>query len=316
MGHHHDHDHKHNHKHDHSHHGHHHAPTQFNFAFILAIVLNGLFVIAEAFYAYQANSMSLLADAGHNLGDVLGLIMAWVAMLLLAKKATEKYSYGFKRTTILAAIGNAACLIAATLIIIYESVSKLLHPQPVHEIQIMIVAAIGIFVNGGTALLFVKGQDDLNIKAAFLHLMYDALISIGVVVTGAIVLWTHLTIFDPLVGLAIAATIFYGSWGLLRNSLDLILDAVPYNVNRDQVQAYFDNLPPVREVHHLHIWSLSTKEVALTAHLVAPDGLSDQQLHQIHDDLAQQFKIAHATIQVERGESRDNGCVNVCEHKS
>lgn len=307
MEHHHKNDHPHDHSHSHSH-GHHHAPQQFSFAFILAIVLNAAFVVIEVIYAYSANSMSLLADAGHNLGDVLGLVMAWVAMLLLAKKATERYSYGLKRTTILAAMANSLLLIAAAIIIFYESCGKIMHPQPVHEIQVMVIAAIGIFINGGTALLFAKGQDDLNIKAAFMHLAYDALISLGVVITGAAILWTGWTLLDPIVGLAIGAMILYGSWGLMRDSVNLIMDAVPHNIHRSAVENYLKNLEYVKELHHLHIWGLSTNESALTAHLVVPTGLTDQQLHNIHDQLAQQFKIAHATIQVERGDSEQGCC--------
>ncbi len=287
---------------------HHHAePTQFNVAFIIAIILNLGFVIIEALYAYNANSTSLLADAGHNLADVLGLIMAWAAMLLLSKKATDKYSYGFKRTTILAAIANTFFLIITTVIIFYESISKILHPQHIHEIQVMVIAAIGIMVNGGTALLFTKGQDDLNIKAAFLHLAYDALVSIGVVITGAIILWTGWYRLDPIVGLIIAIFILYGAWGVMRDSVNLILDAVPITVNREAVETFLVNYSGITEVHHVHIWGLSTKETALTAHVVAPAGFSDDGLHDIHRQLAEQFNIHHATIQVEQG-GKESGC--------
>tara|TARA_R110000868_G_scaffold158036_4_gene385922 strand:+ start:90035 stop:90928 length:894 start_codon:yes stop_codon:yes gene_type:complete len=284
------------------HHHHHHA-DQFNFAYGLAVGLNLAFVIIEAFYALHANSASLLADAGHNLGDVLGLAMSWGAMLLLKRQATQKYSYGFKRTTILAALMNAIILVAATVLIVVESIHRLLHPVAVHEATVMIVAAVGIAINGGTALLFMKGQhDDLNVKGAFLHLAYDAVISLGVVITGALVLWTQKTWLDPLVGLIIAAMILWGTWSLLRNATDLILDAVPHNVDRQAVENYLKNISGVSDMHHLHIWGLSTQEVALTVHLIAPQGLSDQELHNVHLALEKEYHIHHATIQVEQGE--------------
>lgn len=297
----HSHDHSHDHSHEHSHsHGHHHTPQEFNTAFLIAIALNFIFVIVEVMFAYRANSMSLLADAGHNLGDVLGLIMAWVALVLLAKKASDKYSYGFKRTTILAAIGNAVFLIATTILIFYESLHKILHPQVIRELQVMVVAAFGIAINGGTAFLFAKGQDDLNIKAAFLHLAYDAVMSLGVVLTGAVVLWTGWQVLDPIVAFVIAGFILYGAWGLLRDSVDLILDAVPTHINQETVKNFFSNYPGIQEVHHIHIWGLSTKEVALTAHLVVPAGMRDDMLHDLHHILSHEFGIQHATIQSEK----------------
>lgn len=288
------------------HHHHEHSLQKFNLAFIIAIVLNAAFVVIEAIYAYSAHSTSLLADAGHNLGDVLGLMMAWVAMLLLAKKATDKYSYGFKRTTILAAIVNALLLIITTFVILYESLEKLLHPHAVNELQVIIVAAIGIVINGATALLFAKGQHDLNIKAAFLHLAYDALISVAVVITGIIIWWTGWLIVDPIVGLLIAVTIFYGAWRLLRDSVNLIMDAVPHNIDQEKITHFLVQYPGVKECHHLHIWGLSTNETALTTHLVMPNGISDAELDDLHQQLAKQFAIHHATIQVERGEQ--DGC--------
>ncbi|MBL4647607.1 MAG: cation transporter [Gammaproteobacteria bacterium] len=293
------------HSHDHSHH---HAPKKFTSAFAVAVGFNLLFVVIEAFYALTAHSTSLLADAGHNLGDVLGLIMSWAAMQLLATKATEKYSYGFKRTTILAALFNALILLATTGLIIYESIDKLIHPVAVNEVTVMIIAAIGIAINGGTALLFMKGQDDLNIKSAFLHLAYDALISLGVVIAGGLILWLGWQWLDPLVGLFIAAIILFGTWGLLRKSIDLILDAVPHNVSRDAVESYLSAVPDIQALHHLHIWSLSTQDIAMTVHLIAKNGISDQQMHTIHHDLAQHFQINHATIQVEKGDDCHDAC--------
>lgn len=308
MGHHHH--HGHNHGHDHHHHQ---APQSFTLAFALAVGLNLTFTLIEAVYALLANSMSLLADAGHNLADVLGLVLAWGAMWLLSKKASDKYSYGFKRTTILAAITNALILVGTTIAIAIESIHKLLEPTVVNEKIIIIVALIGIFVNGGTALLFSKGQDDLNIKAAFLHLAYDALISLGVVITGIIIYYTHWLWLDAIVGLGIAVAILTGTWSLLRQSVDLILDAVPENIDRQAVQDYLLQHPNVSAVHDLHIWGLSTQEIAMTAHLVVPNNdLSDAKMHAIHIELAKKFHIKHATLQTEQSSDADCARSEAC----
>jgi len=285
------------------HHGHdhvHHAPQSFNLAFGLAVGLNLAFTLIEAIYAIMANSMSLLADAGHNLGDVLGLVLAWGASYLLTKPATMRYSYGYKRTSILAAIVNALLLVATCSIIGYESIYKLFHPTIVHEKIVMIVAFIGIFINGGTALLFMRGQEDLNIKGAFLHLAADALVSFGVVIAGFIILKTKAYWVDPIVGLGIVAIILFSTWGLLKKSLDLIMDAVPHNIDRQGVEAYLNAIEGVTKIHDVHIWGLSTNETALTAHIVAPNTRFDNELYtKINDDLYHQYKIAHVTLQVE-----------------
>lgn len=298
----------HSHGHGHSHgpggHSHAHAvPESFNLAFALAVSLNLLFTLIEAGYAIFAHSMSLLADAGHNLGDVFGLVLAWGASWLLTKSATERYSYGYKRTTIIASIINAFMLVAASAIIAYESIIKLFHPAIVDEKIVIIVATIGILINGSTALLFMRGQkEDLNIKAAYLHLAADALISIGVVIAGVIILLTKQFWVDPIVGLIIVITIVMGTWQLLRQSLDLLLDAVPHHINYTGVNQYLAKLPGVKTVHDLHIWGLSTREVALTAHLVMPEkALSDEEQVKIHHDLKHDFGINHVTIQVEKG---------------
>lgn len=311
MSHKHEHEHEHDHKHSHSHggHGHHHAPTTFNGIFAIAIILNLAFTLGEAFYAFVAHSMSLLADAGHNLGDVFGLLMAWGASWLATKSANEKYSYGYKKTTILVALANALLLVLASALIIYESINKLLHPVVVTESIIIVVALIGIAVNGGTALLFVKGsKEDLNIKSAFLHLAADALVSVSVVVAGIIILFTHWLWVDPLVGLLIVVTILWGTWGLLRQSIDLILGAVPHTVSAKKVRAYLNTLSGVTAVHDLHIWALSTQEVALTAHLIMPERfLTDAEYAEINHILHEDFNIQHVTLQIEKGEA-DNPC--------
>lgn len=311
-------DHGHGHHHDHSHgHGHHHhvPESASNRAFFLATGLNFIFVIAETIYALMANSMSLLADAGHNLGDVFGLGMAWAASWLLTKPSNKQYSYGYKKTTILAALANALLLTLATGIIAYESILRLLHPAPITEKIIMIVAGLGILINGSTALLFIKNsKDDLNLKSAFVHLASDALLSLGVVITGAVVLFTHWLWLDPLVGLLIAIAILVGTWGLMRDSVNLILAAVPRHIPEEKVRQYLGEIPGVTAVHDLHIWGLSTREVALTAHLVMPKKtLSDHDFHEINDHLKDHFKINHATLQVERG-TIENPCgqVEVC----
>lgn len=300
-----------NHKHHHHEHSHaQHAPASFNLAFGIAVGLNLLFTIFQVIYAFVASSMGLLADAVHNFGDVFGLVLAWGASILLTLPARKRYSYGFKRTTILAALTNAIILVATSAIIAFESVYKLLNLTEVNGKIVIIVAFIGIFVNGGTALLFMRGaHDDLNIKGAFLHLLSDALISIGVVVGGIIILYTGKMWVDPLIGLMIVAIILWGTWGLLSNSVSLILDAIPHHIDQDAVEDYLKSIPGVATVHDLHIWGLSTKEVALTAHLVMPTSmLTDADHDEINLALKQNFRIDHVTIQVEKG-SQDYACL-------
>lgn len=300
--------------HDHHHPDHHHSITTFNKAFAIAVILNLVFTVIEATYGILTNSMGLLADATHNLSDVLGLLMAWGASWLLKRSPTEKYSYGFKKTTILATLGNALLLVLTSAIIIYESVNKLLHPAVLDETTIIIVAFIGIVINGGTALLFMRGQNDINIKGAFLHLAYDALISVGVVIAGVAILFTKWLWLDPLVGLMIVIAILWGTWDLLRHSVDLILGAVPHGIDQNAVKHYLNNLNGVEAVHDLHIWGLSTQETALTAHLVMPTGyLSDNDFEKINHHLQHHFKINHVTLQVEQGSSHNPcGQVHVC----
>ncbi len=294
------------HNHDHSdgghHHHHHHAPSNFNLAFALATLLNLAFTAIETGYAIYAKSMSLLADAGHNFSDVLGLLMSWAASWLLTRHANERYSYGYKKTSIIAALLNAVLLVAASAIIIYESINKLLHPTVVNETIIIIVAVIGIFINGGTALLFMRGRnDDLNIKSAYWHLASDAVISIGVVIAGIVIAMTGWLWLDPAVGIVIVLTILIGTWGLLRDSVNLILDAVPTNIDLPAIRNYFTQLEGVQAVHDLHIWGLSTRDVALTAHLVMPEkSLTDEDYATINQTLKTRFNIQHATIQVEK----------------
>lgn len=289
---------------DHHHHEHS-TPQSFNAAFACAVVFNFIFVLVEVFYASRASSMGLFADAAHNLGDVLSLLLAWGANFLLRRQAKQNYSYGYKRGTILAALLNASILVASSALIAYESVYKLFHLHAVQGDVIISVAAVGILINGGTALLFMRSaHDDLNIKGAFLHLAYDTLISFAIVLTGILIYYTGKMWIDPLVGLLVVLSILWGTWGLLRDSINLILDATPHHINFAQVKNFLAQLPHVAAVHDLHIWGLSTRETAMTAHLV----LETQQETQIDYDfinheLKAQFKINHVTIQVEMQDS-------------
>ena len=287
-------------------HTHDNTPENFNLAFAIAVGLNFSFVIIEIVYALTANSMSLLADAGHNFGDVFGLVLAWGASWLLTRKASERYSYGFKKTSVLAALINALILVATSALIAYESVLKLLsNAHEVNEHVVVVVALIGLVINGGTALLFMRGRhSDLNIRGAFLHLAYDALISIGVVTTGLVILWGGWEWLDPVVGLLIVVAILLGTWELLRDSVNLMLDAVPAHIDQAGVENYLRSLEHVKDVHDLHIWGLSTKEVAMTAHLVTSESrLKDTDYKLIHKELLKRFHIHHPTIQVESGDS-------------
>ena len=272
-------------------------------AFAIAVVINLAFTVAEALFALLSHSSSLLADAGHNLGDVLGLGLAWGAHWLQAKKPVERFSYGYKRTSILAAFLNAVILIATSIMIAVHAVDGLLYPSPVTEKIVVIVALVGVFMNGGTALLFRHDHGDLNVKGAFLHLAYDALISLGVVVSAVAAYYTGWLWLDPVVGLLIVLTIFWGSWGLFRKSMDLILDAVPHAIDIQEVKNYLASWSGVEEVHDLHVWGLSTTETALTAHLCVPSRhLKDQEYWDMNAALSKRFGISHVTLQVERGE--------------
>lgn len=306
--HHHNHDdHSHDH-HGHSHAGHSHAPTSFGRAFIIGIALNTAFVAIEGAYGYWSNSVALLADAGHNLSDVLGLVVAWIAAVLVKRPATPRMTYGFRNASVLAALFNAVFLLVAVGAIGLEAIQRLIHPEPVAEKTVMIVAAIGILVNGATAMLFASGRKgDLNIRGAYLHMVADAAVSAGVVVAGLVILYTGWLWLDPLTSLAIVAVIVWGTWGLLRESMAMSLDAVPSAIEPDDVRAYLCGLPQVSAIHDLHIWPMSTTETALTAHLVTPDGNpGDAFLAATARELNSRFGIGHATLQIET--SSDMAC--------
>ena len=297
----HDHD-EHNHGHSHGH-GHSHAPASFGRAFAIGITLNTAFVVVEVVYGLLAHSLALVADAGHNLSDVLGLFLAWWATVLTRRVATSRYTYGLKRSSVLAALCNAVFLLVSVGAIAWEAVQRLRAPADVAAGTLIWVAAFGIVINGVTALLFMSGRKgDLNIRGAFAHMMADAVISAGVVVAGIVILFTHWFWLDPVVSLGLVAVIVYGTWDLLRDSLNLALDAVPEGVDAAAVQAYLLGVPGVSDAHHLHIWGLSTTEVALTVHLVLADPQGcDELLREINYELSERFRIGHATIQVESG---------------
>jgi len=295
--------HGHDHSHDHGHHGHHHAPASFDRAFAIGVGLNVAFVLAEILFGLRAHSLALVSDAGHNLSDVLGLSLAWAGSALARRSPTPRRTYGMRRFSILAALGNAAFLLVAVGAITVEAIARFYHPEPVASGSVMIVAAIGIVINTGTALAFMRGrQHDLNIRGAFLHMLGDAAASAGVVITGFLISLTSWFWLDPAVSLLLVALILWSTWGLARDSLDLALDAVPPGIDPERVSAVLRDLDGVMEVHDLHIWGMSTTDVALTAHLVRPcGGNEDAVLAEATRQLRVHFGIQHATIQLERG---------------
>jgi len=291
----------HGHAHHHGH-GHAHAPVDFTRAFVLGITLNTIFVVIEAGCGWYYGSLALLADAGHNLGDVAGLLLAWGATWAGKKRATTVHTYGWQRATILAACANALLLLVAMVWLSWEAISRFSAPAPAAGGVIMGVAGIGLLINAGTAWLFFRGSaGDLNIRGAFLHMVADALVSLGVVIAGALLWWQQWAWIDPVVSLIIVVVVLVGTWGLLRQSLRLLFDGVPHAVDAGAVATYLEKLPGVTAVHDLHIWGLSTSTVALTAHLIMPEGHpGDAFLRQCAHELQTRFTIGHATIQIEQ----------------
>ena len=285
----------------HDHHGHDHGPATYNRAFGIGIALNTLFVAVEAFYGWKIDSLALLADAGHNLSDVAGLLLAWGAAMAGRLRPDDRHTYGWKRASILAAFINAVLLLVAMGSLAWEAIDRLHSPQPIQGATIMVVAGIGIVINTVTALLFMKDSHDLNIRGAFLHMVADALVSAGVVVAGGLALWMGWNWLDPVVSLLIAAVIVVGSFGLFKQSVHLLFDGVPANVDLPAVRAWLLALPGVSRVHDLHIWAMGTSEVALTAHLVMPSGHPDDAfLQSLTHELHEHFDIDHVTVQVVR----------------
>jgi cobalt-zinc-cadmium efflux system protein len=288
-------------------HSHAHA-ANYDRAFAIGIALNVLFVLVEAFYGWMADSLALLSDAGHNLSDVLGLLLAWGGYYLARLRPSRSHTYGFGRATIMAALFNALLLLVAVGAIAWEAFDRLAHPVAIQGMTVIVVAAMGVLVNGVTAWLFMSGDhQDLNLRGAFLHMAADALVSVGVVAAGALFLWTGWFWLDPFISLLIALVILLGTWGLLRQALHLSLDGVPISVELEQVRTYLSGLPGVAAVHDLHVWAMSTSEVALTAHLVMPQGhAGDAFLCSVMQTLHDDFGIEHATIQIE---SDSESCV-------
>jgi cobalt-zinc-cadmium efflux system protein len=283
----------------------HHAAANYNRAFAIGAGLNLAFVGVEFAFGLWAHSVALLADAGHNLSDVLGLLLAWTAAYASTFGPNERRTYGLRRTSILAALANALVLLFATGGITWEAVQRFAQPAPVAGTTMMVVASVGVVVNGFTALLFFSGRgQDLNLRGAFLHMAADAGISLGVVVSGALIQWQGWTWIDPLTSLVIVAAILLSTWGLLRDSVNLALDAVPRGIDPVRVREYLEGLPGISDVHDLHIWGMSTTETALTVHLVKPDGrIDDVFLADVEHTLHARFGIMHPTIQVEQGDA-------------
>jgi cobalt-zinc-cadmium efflux system protein len=290
--------------HDHSRHraGHSHVPDNFGAAFAIGAALNTAFVVAELIFGYAANSLALISDAVHNLSDVIALLLAWGAAWLSRRQPTQRHTYGYRRASILAALFNSALLLVAVGGIVVEALNRLADPAPVAGLTVILVAALGVAVNGGTALLFMRGRHgDLNIRGAYLHMAADAGVSLGVVATAGVIVLTGWLWLDPAISLVIAAVVFWSGWGLARDSVNLALDGVPRDIELAEVRNYLAALQGVTEVHDLHVWAMSTSETALTAHLVRPGGSDDAFLHQVCAQLSHRFNIHHATLQVEAG---------------
>ena len=302
---HHQHDHA-GHSHDHGH-AHGHAPASFGKAFAIGIALNTALVVAEAVYGYIGNSTALLADAGHNLSDVLGLVVAWAASIAARRAPSGRFTYGLRASTILAALANAVFLLVATGAIGWEAILRLREPEPVAGVTVMVVAGIGILINGFTAMLFARGRkDDINIEGAYLHMAADAAVSLGVVVSAALIIWTGWLWLDPLTSLAICATILWSTTSLLRASVDMSMAAAPKGTDLAAIRTFLLARPGVSAIHDLHVWPISTTETALTCHLVIPTGVGDAFLMETAQLLKASFSIGHTTLQVET--HPDNGC--------
>ncbi|MGC0326133.1 cobalt-zinc-cadmium efflux system protein [Bradyrhizobium sp. USDA 326] len=296
--------------HDHGHghgHAHVHAPASFGMAFAIGISLNIALVVAEAIYGYVGNSTALLADAGHNLSDVLGLVVAWGASIAARRAPSGRFTYGLRASTILAALANAVFLLVATGAIGWEAILRLQQPEPVAGVTVMVVAGIGILINGFTAMLFARGRkDDINIEGAYLHMAADAAVSLGVVVSAALIIWTGWLWLDPVTSLVICATILWSTTSLLRGSIDMSMAAAPKGTDLAAIRAFLLARPGVSAIHDLHVWSISTTETALTCHLVMPAGSGDAFLMETAQLLKTSFRIGHTTLQVET--HPDNGC--------
>ena len=296
-------------------HDHSHSTTSFNAAFAVGIALNTAYVLFEVIFGFIGHSLALLADAGHNLSDVLGLLLAWGASAMAKSAPTKRRTYGLRGSSILAALFNAIFLLISVGAIVWEALRRFRAPTDVAANTVIWVSLIGIAINTATALMFRPGREcDLNIRGALLHMAADAAISAGVVIAGCAILWTGWSWIDPVVSLIISAVIIWGTWDLLRESINLALQAVPRGIEPEKVERYLAQLPGVARVHDLHIWAMSTTETALTVHLVKPDGnIDDELLARVCDDLQTQFHIGHVTIQLECG-SDAHPCKQAADH--
>jgi cobalt-zinc-cadmium efflux system protein len=294
-------------------HAHSHAAADFNRAFVIGIALNTAYVLFEAVFGFIAHSLALVADAGHNLSDVLGLLLAWGASMMAKSLPTKRKTYGLRGSSILAALFNAILLLISVGAIAWEALGRFNNPAEVGARTVIWVSIVGIAINAVTALMFASGRKgDLNVRGAFLHMAADAAISAGVVVAGFAILVTGLHWIDPVVSLLICAVIVWGTWDLLRESINLALQGVPKDVDLDEVERYLRALPGIQKVHDLHVWAMSTTEIALTAHLVkSDDRLDDDLLDQIQHDVHDRFRIEHTTVQFECG-----GCDRSCLRES
>jgi cobalt-zinc-cadmium efflux system protein len=284
-------------------HNHNHSPKTYNRAFLIGTSLNVGFVLVEAWFGSIAHSLALLADAGHNFSDVLGLLLAWVASYLVQRPPDRKYTYGLRRSSILAALLNAILLLLTMGGIAWEAIRRLSDPSPIAGDTMIWVAGVGVAINTLTALLFMSGRErDLNIRGAFLHMAADALVSVGVVLAGIAILQTGWLWLDPIISLIVVVVIVFGTWNLFKDALELILDGVPKHIAPIAVRTFLEELPGVTRVHDLHIWAISTTETALTAHLVMPQGcVSDRFFTNTSEALYTHFKIDHSTLQIETG---------------
>ena len=292
----------------HSHnHGHSHTPKNFGRAFAIGIGLNTLYVVLEVVIGLRISSLGLIADAGHNASDVLSLIIAWVGASLARRSPSARYTYGLKRSPIIASLFNALLLFGAMSVVTWEAIQRLQDPAPLPGVTIIWVTLIGLVVNFGTAFLFVRGRSDLNIRGAFLHMMADGLVTLGVLLAGVAFIFTDAYWLDPAISLVIVAVVLWSTWGLFADAMRLSLDAVPEGIKPEEVHDYLKGLPSVTEVHDLHIWAMSTTETALTAHLVLEDASAagNQLLRRANDGLHDNFEIVHTTLQLEYGEPAD-----------
>jgi len=298
------------HEHAHGHHDHaHHHPAPSDKRYTIAIALNLGFVVIEGAAGFFANSTALLSDATHNLSDVLGLALAGGAAWLAKQQSGAQRTYGYSKATVLAALANALVLVIACGGLLWEASSRLFTPEPTQPLFIMAVAALGVLINGGTAMLFLAGRkEDMNVRGAYLHMMADAGVSAAVIVAGALIFFTGMNWIDPAISVAVVLLILWGTWGLLRESLDLTLDAAPANINVNDVRDYLAAQPGVTAVHDLHVWAMGATKPALTAHLVRPEGHDDAFLAAVADGITHKFGISHVTLQIERAQ-RDE-----CEH--